>query len=390
VTGTNRGIGQALVDEALRRGAKRVYAATRKPLVHPDDRVTSLTMDVTNAEQIEAALGKVDSLDILINNAGVQPVDDLSDRAALEQSLAVNFFGTYGVTQAFLPLLTRAGGAIVNVVSIAALAAVPVFPAYSMSKAAAFNRSRCALAGGAGRGRPRRPARPGGDGHDPRPGDTEGRSAIRGARNPRRGRERRGGDLPRPVISVPGRELAQRCGKGARAPERRATSGSAPRGLSNGKERCAMSALIAAPGLACGGMIAPLVVAGIGASMAMPAPASSVVGAVRHEDVRKAAGANSMLRELGGEFGIALLVTVFAAADSYASPDALSDGFAPAIAVSAALSHMGAIAGLSLPGRPQATRTARRPRPIPALAPAGGAERIRLEFSPTTTSHEDT
>jgi NAD(P)-dependent dehydrogenase (short-subunit alcohol dehydrogenase family) len=152
VTGANRGIGQALVEEAPRRGAKRVYAATRQPLVHPDERVTSLTMDVTNAEQIEAALEKVDSLDVPINNAGVQPVDDLNDRAALEHSLAVNFFGTYGVTQAFLPLLTRAGGAIVNVVSIAALAAVPAIPAYSISKAAAFNLSQSLRALPAGRG----------------------------------------------------------------------------------------------------------------------------------------------------------------------------------------------------------------------------------------------
>ena len=49
VTGANRGIGQALVEEALRRGAKRVYAGTRQPLTHPDERVTPLTLDVTDA-----------------------------------------------------------------------------------------------------------------------------------------------------------------------------------------------------------------------------------------------------------------------------------------------------------------------------------------------------
>ena len=118
VTGANRGIGQALVDEALRRGAKRVYAGTRQPLAHPDGRVTPLTLDVTNAAQIQAAAEQVESLDLLINNAGVALYDDLSDRAALEQHLAVNLFGTYGVTQAFLPLLTRSRGAIVNNVSI--------------------------------------------------------------------------------------------------------------------------------------------------------------------------------------------------------------------------------------------------------------------------------
>src|SRR5216684_1628244 len=114
VTGANRGIGQALVEEALRRGAKRVYAGTRQPLVHSDGRVTPLTLDVTNAAQIQAAVERVESLDFLINNAGVALYDDLSDRAALEQHLAVNLFGTYSVTQAFLPMLLRSGGAIVN------------------------------------------------------------------------------------------------------------------------------------------------------------------------------------------------------------------------------------------------------------------------------------
>src|SRR5262245_41727630 len=139
VTGANRGIGQALVEEALRRDAKRVYAGTRQPLTHSDERVTPLTLDVTNAAQIQEAVEKVGSLDILVNNAGVLLFDDLSDRAVLEEHLAVNLFGTYGVTQAFLPLLTRSGGAIVNNVSMMALAPFPITPAYSISKAAAFN-----------------------------------------------------------------------------------------------------------------------------------------------------------------------------------------------------------------------------------------------------------
>jgi NAD(P)-dependent dehydrogenase (short-subunit alcohol dehydrogenase family) len=139
VTGANRGIGQALVEEALRRGALRVYAGTRQPLRHSDERVTPLTLDVTNAAQIQGAVEKVESLDILINNAGLALYDDLSDRAAIEQSLAVNFFGPYGVTQAFLPLLTRSRGAIVNNVSVMALAPLPLTPAYAISKAAAFN-----------------------------------------------------------------------------------------------------------------------------------------------------------------------------------------------------------------------------------------------------------
>ncbi len=152
VTGANRGIGQALVAEALTRGAKRVYAGTRQPLAHPDGRVTPLTLDVTSAAQIQAAADQVETLDVLINNAGIAQYDDLSDRSVLERHLAVNLFGTYGVTQAFLPLLTRSHGAVVNNVSVNAFAPLPLIPAYSISKAAAFNLTQSLRTLLAGRG----------------------------------------------------------------------------------------------------------------------------------------------------------------------------------------------------------------------------------------------
>ena len=152
VTGANRGIGQALVAEALSRGAKRVYAGTRQPLAHPDGRVTPLTLDVTSAAQIQAAADQVETLDVLINNAGIALYDDLSDRAVLERHLAVNLFGTYGVTQAFLPLLSRSHGAVVNNLSVNAFAPLPLIPAYSISKAAAFNLTQSLRTLLAGRG----------------------------------------------------------------------------------------------------------------------------------------------------------------------------------------------------------------------------------------------
>jgi NAD(P)-dependent dehydrogenase (short-subunit alcohol dehydrogenase family) len=139
VTGANRGIGAALVEEALHRGAKRVYAGTRRPLAHPDGRVRPLTLDVTNTAHIRRAVDDVESLDILINNAGLALYDDLSDPSVLERHLAVNLFGTYSATQAFLPLLTRSRGAVINNLSLNALAPLPLIPAYSISKAAAFN-----------------------------------------------------------------------------------------------------------------------------------------------------------------------------------------------------------------------------------------------------------
>ena len=152
VTGANRGIGQALVEEALARGARRVYAGMRQPVAHADPRVMPLRLDVTDAVQIQEAARQVESLDILINNAGLALYDDLSDRAALERSLAVNLFGTYGVTNAFLPMLTRSRGAIVNNLSLMALAPLPLTPAYALSKAAAFSLTQSLRALLAGRG----------------------------------------------------------------------------------------------------------------------------------------------------------------------------------------------------------------------------------------------
>ena len=152
VTGANRGLGRALVDEALRRGAKRVYAASRRPMVLPDQRVTPLILDVTDQAQIQEAVDGVESLDILINNAGVSVADDLSDRSAFERHLAVNLYGTLDVTRAFLPLLTRSRGAVVNIVSLGAVAAVPVLPAYSVSKAASLSLTQSLRALLAGRG----------------------------------------------------------------------------------------------------------------------------------------------------------------------------------------------------------------------------------------------
>jgi NAD(P)-dependent dehydrogenase (short-subunit alcohol dehydrogenase family) len=152
VTGANRGIGKALVEEALNREAGRVYAATRKKTTHPDQRVTPLIMDVTDRRQIQRAADHIGSLNILINNAGVGLYDDLSDRASIEDHLAVNLFGVFDVIQAFLPKLMDSRGAIVNNLSLNALAPLPLIPAYSISKAAAFNltqslRSRVGAAG---------------------------------------------------------------------------------------------------------------------------------------------------------------------------------------------------------------------------------------------------
>jgi NAD(P)-dependent dehydrogenase (short-subunit alcohol dehydrogenase family) len=152
VTGANRGLGKALVEVALSRGAKRVYAGARQAFAHADRRVTPVVLDVTNAAQIQALAEKIESLDIVINNAGVSLNEDFSDRAMIERHLAINLLGPYDIIRAVLPLLTRSRGAIVNVLSLSSLAAVPFSPAYSVSKAAAFSMSQALRALLAGRG----------------------------------------------------------------------------------------------------------------------------------------------------------------------------------------------------------------------------------------------
>jgi EmrB/QacA subfamily drug resistance transporter len=110
-------------------------------------------------------------------------------------------------------------------------------------------------------------------------------------------------------------------------------------------------ALFAEPGLAYSQMVAPFLIAGVGVSMAIPAAQNSVVGSAASEAIGKAAGVNSMMRELGGVFGIAVVVAVFAATGSYASPRSFIDGFGPAVGVSAGFALVGALAALALPSR---------------------------------------
>lgn len=118
--------------------------------------------------------------------------------------------------------------------------------------------------------------------------------------------------------------------------------------------------LLAEPGMAYGALVPPLMVAGVGISMSFPAAQNSVVGSVPPEAIGKASGTNTTLRQLGGVFGIAIAVAVFAGIGGYASPAEFSDGFAGAMGVSAALSLLAALAGAALPGR----RVLRAPGPV--------------------------
>jgi EmrB/QacA subfamily drug resistance transporter len=119
-------------------------------------------------------------------------------------------------------------------------------------------------------------------------------------------------------------------------------------------------ALIAQPQLPYWQMVAPLVLSGLGVAMASPATQSSALSTAEPRDIGKSSGAFSTLRQLGGAFGVAVVVAVFAGAGGYESTVAFVDGFAPALGASAALAAAAALAGLTLPRR----------RPGPVTAPA--------------------
>jgi EmrB/QacA subfamily drug resistance transporter len=122
-------------------------------------------------------------------------------------------------------------------------------------------------------------------------------------------------------------------------------------------------ALIAEPGMDYLALVPPMMLAGCGVSMAIPAAMAAATGAVDVADMGKAAGVNSMLRELGGVFGIAICVAVFAGAGGYASAQAFADGFAPALATSAGLALAGVALALLVPSRASAAPAAVAPEP---------------------------
>ncbi len=128
-------------------------------------------------------------------------------------------------------------------------------------------------------------------------------------------------------------------------------------------------ALIAKTGLDYMTMVAPMMIAGAGVSMAIPAAQSAVVGAVPPMFIGKASGTAATGRQLGGAFGLAIGVAVFAGAGSYLSPATFTDGFVPALAVAAALSFAGSMAGLMIPRR---ARVIAADAPIGVVAAEGG------------------
>jgi NAD(P)-dependent dehydrogenase (short-subunit alcohol dehydrogenase family) len=142
VTGANRGLGKAYVDELLHRGAARVYAATRNPdtVEVTDVRVIPERLDVTDPDDVHAAASSLADVAVLINNAGAMlraPLLAAPDLSAARSEMETNYFGTLSMCRAFAPVLAHHGGAaLVNVLSVASWLASPFNGSYSASKSA--------------------------------------------------------------------------------------------------------------------------------------------------------------------------------------------------------------------------------------------------------------
>jgi NAD(P)-dependent dehydrogenase (short-subunit alcohol dehydrogenase family) len=147
VTGANRGIGKAIAEELLARGATKVYAGVRDVRNVTDPRLTAVALDVTDAAQVAATAQELRDVEIVVNNAGIArpgtPLTTSLDDARSE--LETNYLGLVTMTQAFAPVLAaNGGGAFVNVLSVASWVGLPTLATYSASKAAAWSFSNTA------------------------------------------------------------------------------------------------------------------------------------------------------------------------------------------------------------------------------------------------------
>ena len=158
ITGANRGIGRALLDQLLASGPRRIYATARtadeaQKLAGIDSRVVGLELDVTDPTQIAAAAARAGDVTLLVNNAGVLDFGNFLDakRPQIDRNFATNFYGTLDMTRAFVPVLEKnGGGTVVNLLTLVALASMPGLSVYNASKAAAWSMTqswRASLAG---------------------------------------------------------------------------------------------------------------------------------------------------------------------------------------------------------------------------------------------------
>ncbi len=148
VTGANRGIGKAFVEQLLALGVRKVYAAGRKlkdleSVVALDPkRVIPVQLDITNPESVAQAATQVTDLTLLVNNAGTATAGSVltTPVQTLRNDMEVNYFGTISATQAFAPIIEKnGGGVVVNLLSVVSFVTFPMFGGYNASKAAEWS-----------------------------------------------------------------------------------------------------------------------------------------------------------------------------------------------------------------------------------------------------------
>lgn len=140
VTGAGGGLGVQFVQQAIERGATKVYAATRSPKQWNDQRIENLLLDITNPADIARAVVAASDVNLLINNAGIAPAGDsiAGGKDHLQRVFETNFFGTLAMANAFAPVLgANGGGTLLNVLSLSAWISVPT--GYAASKAAMWS-----------------------------------------------------------------------------------------------------------------------------------------------------------------------------------------------------------------------------------------------------------
>lgn len=147
ITGANRGIGRALTAALLAAGVEKIYATARKledveAIDKLDARVTGYQLDITDRAAVNRAASELGAVTLLINNAGVLDFGSFTEAGpeAISRNFDTNFHGTLNMCTAFAPVISRVGGgAIVNLLTLVALASMPGLSVYNASKAAAWS-----------------------------------------------------------------------------------------------------------------------------------------------------------------------------------------------------------------------------------------------------------
>ncbi|MFQ1002123.1 SDR family oxidoreductase [Modestobacter sp. SSW1-42] len=142
VTGANRGLGRQFAQQLLERGARKVYATSRRPGAVDLPGVEVLPLDITDPESVAAAAETAGDVTLVVNNAGITTGANLvtGDLADIRREMDTHFYGTLGVVRAFAPVLARnGGGGIVNVLSALSWFSTNGAGAYAAGKAAAWN-----------------------------------------------------------------------------------------------------------------------------------------------------------------------------------------------------------------------------------------------------------